>query len=513
MRSCYLLVLLATISVPAFTQAQDVYVAQDLVGTGSGSDCDNAYSVAWFNTARTWGNVRTNSGARIEPGTTVHLCGVITSTLVAQGSGTPGLPITILFEKDARLSQPVCPATTGCLSMNGRAHIMLDGGINGVVEGTDNGTVLSNRSPSVGVSAHPCTNCEIKNLTIQNIYVHTFDPTDVALAGNRTNLIKMSGSNITIHDNILHDAGWAIYHVYGNGDRGVAIHHNDMYNIDHGWAVAGQGAIAAAEFKFYDNHVHDYSNWDSNAGVYHHDGVHAFGVNGAVGDQYDIYNNLFDGECGKNITGHIYLEFNVKTRWSVTGKARIFNNVLKCSTDVFGLLNIGSGVVHVYNNTIIGGKNSICLTTGQGLTVSIINNAMSGCKFMINLSSDTKFPDGARADLNYNTYASNAIQPWHWKGVSPMTKSFDKWKGSCDCDAYSTHNTGLLLNNDGSPKLNSPVIGAGKNLTRLAIKELNWDKAQVPRSSFEAWNTGAFEVTNQRETEIAPSSPGNLTIQ
>jgi hypothetical protein len=513
LRNFYLLVLLTTLSLPTLSQAQDIYVAQDLAGAGNGSNCDNAYSAAWFNTARNWGNARMNRGARIEPGTTVHLCGVITSTLIAQGSGTPGLPITILFEKDAKLSQSVCPATTGCLSMNRRADIILDGGTNGVIEGTDNGTVLGNRSPSVGVSAYPCTNCEIKHLTIQNIYVHAFDPTDTTLVGNRTNLIKISGGNITIRDNILHDAGWAIYHVYGNGDTNVAIHHNDIYNIDHGWAVAGQGAIAAAKFKFYDNHIHDYGNWDSNTGVYHHDGVHAFGTNGAVGDQYDIYNNLFDGDCGKNITGHIYLESNVKTRWSVTGVARIFNNVFKCTTDVFGLLNIGSGVVQVYNNTIIGEKNSMCLTTGQGLTVSIINNAMSGCKFMVNLSSDTNFSDSARADLNYNTYASNAIQPWHWKDVSPMTKSFDKWKGSCDCDAHSTHHMGLLLNNDGSPKPKSPVIRAGKNLTRLAIEELNRDKARVPRPSFEAWSTGAFEVTNRLEMDVTPPSPTNLTLQ
>ena len=93
--------------------AQNLYIAQNAVGSGNGSSCANAKAVSFFNTAANWGAAATQIG----PGTTVHLCGTISSQLTARGSGASGSPITILFESAAKISLPACDSTNGCLSI------------------------------------------------------------------------------------------------------------------------------------------------------------------------------------------------------------------------------------------------------------------------------------------------------------------------------------------------------------------------------------------------------------
>ena len=71
--------------------ATSIYTAQTAKGTNDGSSCANAHSASWFNTSGNWGSGSTQIG----PGTTVHLCGTITSDLTFKGSGTSGNYITV----------------------------------------------------------------------------------------------------------------------------------------------------------------------------------------------------------------------------------------------------------------------------------------------------------------------------------------------------------------------------------------------------------------------------------
>src|ERR1017187_2879848 len=74
--------------------AASVYVAQTAAGSANGSSCANAYALTFFNTSVNWGSGTSQIGA----GTTVHLCGTISSPLSAQGSGISGSPVTIVFD-------------------------------------------------------------------------------------------------------------------------------------------------------------------------------------------------------------------------------------------------------------------------------------------------------------------------------------------------------------------------------------------------------------------------------
>src|SRR5579864_3045616 len=112
MKKLVLLILVIGALTPfAAASVSNVYIAQTALGNGDGSTCTNALAASFFNIAGNWGAGTTQIG----PGTVVHLCGTISTTLTVQASGAAGTPITILFEPNARLSQPFCPGT-GCIS-------------------------------------------------------------------------------------------------------------------------------------------------------------------------------------------------------------------------------------------------------------------------------------------------------------------------------------------------------------------------------------------------------------
>jgi len=73
----------------AAASAGTVYVSQS--GSGDGSSCSSARSAAWFNSSSNWGSGATQIG----PGTTVRLCGTITTGLTFQGNGSSSAPITL----------------------------------------------------------------------------------------------------------------------------------------------------------------------------------------------------------------------------------------------------------------------------------------------------------------------------------------------------------------------------------------------------------------------------------
>ena len=190
------------------------------------------------------------------------------------------------------MAEPLCGASGGAC--------------NGYIANTNNSTSGSH-SASVGINATTCNNCEIRNLGIYNIYVHTGSGSEVDQT--QVNCIRLSGSNISVHDSTMHDAGWCLINWTNPGDSNIRIYNNNVYNIDHGLVWGGTGSATttgqtSGPVYFYGNHIHDYSNWDTSANSYHHDGIHCYSTgSGALlagvhwADMW-IYNNLFDGNTG-----------------------------------------------------------------------------------------------------------------------------------------------------------------------------------------------------------------------
>lgn len=448
---------------PARQAAPSIYVAQAASGSGDGSSCSNARPVSFFNAASSWG-----SGKSIAPGATVGLCGTITSTLIAQGDGSSGSPITISFQPGARLSQPVCPSATGCLDLNGRSYITVNGNNTGVIEDTANGTGLAYQSSSKGIDAEPCDSCTIENLTIQNIYVHT--GTGVEVDQTQTNAIKFHGSNITISGNTIHDVGWALFENNSAGNGTVHITGNDIYNVDHGWILGGpDGAAMGGDFWFDHNHLHDMANWDNAANGYHHDGIHCYtgGTSGMhIPDLY-IYDNTFDGEIGANATAWMFLEGpNAGTACNdSTSNIWIFNNYATSVTHgaANSVLLTSAGHVFYANNTLAmpsptaknGNDFESPSCVGMLAGGTYVNNLIGGCNTLIGGSSSATFDHNAYFNCSgsYNCF----------------------WVGSTDTGLFATYQAaGYEPHSVANLALATPPNGAGvgENLTSMCTGNL-----------------------------------------
>jgi hypothetical protein len=497
------------------SKANDIYVAQSAAAAPSGTNCGGARGVS------------TLSSADWSPGNTIHLCGTFTggagSTLItAQGSGTSGNPITILFEAGATLSAPYWSSSGGAINVSGRSFIAIDGGSNGIIQNTANGTGLAYQATTTAIYAQNCQNCEFKNLTIQNLYVHT-SPSDTAVDTQQVNCIQFYGSNMLIHDNVMHDAGWCLYQNY-HSDANVQIYNNHIYNMSHGVWAAGAAYIVSSEY-IYNNHFGSMANWGTGStDAYHLTVIHAAnGSGGKIQNMY-IYNNLFDGSLGTCcITGHIFLESSLEgTPWTdATGTAYIWNNVLIADLDIpNGLFTIGEGMNHqIYNNTLIGpnaGNNGIALQLIHTQNVTIENNVIEGFTQLIGS------PNGASyATIDYNTYGwSSGGNPSFQYGSKEAT-NLASWQSICGCDAHSTASLGGLLTGlsatTGVPSIGFPGISAGTNLTSLATGALaslasdtgaGDQHTPVQRPSSGPWDIGAYDPGGVSAS--APNPPTGL---
>jgi hypothetical protein len=499
------LVLSGLAATGASAQASNVYLTPD--GGGSGVCTNNVHTPSWFNNSANWGS----GTSQIGPGTVVHLCGNFTGAangnlLSFQGNGTSGHPVTILFESGAILSAPYF-SFSGAINMDNRSFVTVDGGTGGLIQNTDNGSNKGNKQSSTGISAGSCSNCEIRNLTVANIYVHVPNETSV----DQTNVIAiiMSGPNWLVHDNVIHDCGWCVRNFYRDGDTNVKVYNNNIYNADHGYIPAGNGNISASNFYFYNNHVHDYAVWDTGtADSFHHDGVHAFGVAGANLTNLQIYNNTFDGATGGNFTSHIYVEHPDNS--AAETNPLVYNNILDGTKEPagnFGLLAIGdiSGA-QAYNNTIVGPNNNgaYCVLAVGG-SVTFKNNVISGCwaGFFFYRPTST-------VTMNNNVYANQGSCGIGYSSAAVCYPTIAEWRTFTGQEPNSQYATSAGLDSNFHPQTGSAVIGASANLFSLGVAGLEYDKSGAARKSSGAWDTGAY-LSGSSTTAVPPVPPSGLT--
>jgi hypothetical protein len=498
--------------------ATNVYITPD--GSSQGACTGLAHPPSWFNTSSNWG-----SGAmQIGPGTTVHLCGTVTgaagsTALTFQGNGSSGSPITLLFEAGAQLNSPYWSSSNGAIDVSGRSWVVVDGGTaKGIIQDTANGTGLGNHANTTGIQANGCSNCEIKNLTIKNLYVHTSD-SDTGPDVQQVNCVQFYGSNLSIHDNVMRDVGWCLYQNYHN-DSSVKIYNNDISNFAHGIVCAGANYIQS-DISIYNNHLHDMANWNTTNDQYHLAGIHCYnGSGGKIQNAY-IYNNLFDGSFGNCcITGWIFLEASGSgTPWTdATGTAYLWNNIFVADIDVpNAMVTISNGTNHsVYNNTFIGpngGNNGVCINiAGAAKNVALQNNVIEGCTQLIRAVD----PGATYSTIDYNTYGNSIGGNPNWQFLSKTATSLLAWRTACSCDSHSTASLGgalASLSSEGIPSNGFVGLNAASNLTPMAsgwLASLAKDttagdtRTPAPRpAGSSAWDSGAYSA--------GPGGPGAPT--
>lgn len=485
--------------IPAHLFAADFYVAQHAAGLNNGKDVADAHSVSWLNNSGNWASPK--QAEKIGPGDTVHLCGTISgdgtnAPIQIQASGSSGSPITILWETDAKVSTPACPAGELVLT-NGNSYLLFNGGTNGIIENTDNGSALGNQLSVHGIKAVGGSNLEFENLTIQNLYVPNGSDTPPDCQGI---FLKQCGSNISIHNCSFNYVSWAIsLSGAADSETNFTCYDNTFDNYDHGIAAC----TGYHSGSIHDNDFGSTAIWDTSTNTWHHDAIHFWGTSVS---NINIYNNYIHGNWGSNPTTQLYMEGSGVT------DINIFNNILTSTGDLpDGYIYIkNGGNIGIYNNTFLGCGKTYAETViaNTSATVSFVNNLVTSVStFFHGKDSQTFISPGLHNNL-YANLVSSGNHPFYYQGTA--TSTIAGWQQLTGKAANSSLVSNAYLNSGGTLQSNSPAIGAGSNLTNLGITALNSDKNGNARPSSGAWNIGAYELAT--ENNVPPSRCENLRI-
>jgi hypothetical protein len=433
--------------------------------------------------------------------------------LAVHGNGTSASPITIKFETNAVLTAPYWSAQ-GTINLNGRSYIVIDGGTNGLIKNTANGTGRGNAQDSRAIYASSCTSCTVKNLTIADLYVRT-SVSDLAVTQSAINCVYwLHSDNMTITHVTCHDAGWAFA---GNGNN-FTLSFCNLYNVDHGLAFGAAGTNSG--FSIHDNHIHDYVNWDSTTNAYHHDGLHIWGRDGGIATNGVIYNNVFDGDSGQNITAHIYLQDSIRN-------VAVYNNVFLVPSNrtmqalwfngltTAGLLPGGPATGNsAYNNFIRAGAHrsgtSIFVTAQNNFTA--VNNIMLGGLADISVQAGGSL---SSAGINNNIYEDLVADAGSFNSFGYQGRSYRdlaSWQAVCHCDSHSKMAPAAKINVSSLGQIlsGSVAISAAANLLNISsgtLSALSKDKVGAVRQQSGNWDAGAYKFGSAP----LPSSPANVT--
>lgn len=483
--------------------AESFFIAQNTSGANSGASCADAHNLSWFNNKANWGNTT----GKIGPGDTVNLCGIFNAPagssyyLAFRGGGAPLNPITLFFEPGAVIQAPYWSGPV--IDLMGNSNIIVDGGNNGLIQATADGTLLANQQDkgegvdTSGSNRKGGSNITIEGLTIANIYVHFCSPTSThppvtgcpdEVGGNTVGISASNGNNILITGNTVHDTKWAIGYTsqWGAANYNVTISNNNLFDSDHGIFVAdGEDNAFVSGVQIYGNTIHDGGNWDDNLDYNHHDGIHFWTVhNGSQAYNVTVYDNYIYGNWGLGLNSFIYLSGFSKPNTTV------FNNIL---VDQGTLNHYGCGYIcssinqlHVLNNIVIGYATALNF---YGSNETIENNLIVGAYRAISFSTGPNWDT-----VDYNDYYS--VGKLGWDSRSTLA-SWQSWCASnrpgTGCDAHSSLADPQLGSGYVPTAQSTGLIKGGINLATLGVSALDFDKSGADRPSAGAWDIGAYQ--------------------
>lgn len=502
---------------PSPLLANSIYIAQTAQGgtQSDGSSCANAFAVSYYNTAANWGS----TVGKIGPGTTVHLCGTITTSLVAQGGGASGNPIILQWESGASVTS--CD-TVGSVRFPNQNFFTIDLGANSAAV-----TCPTNGSPSgtlaIGITdaGSSMSNIEIRNGTVGPMYVHTGTGSD----GQGSYCINVANSGTGNHFHLLTIDGcergmnWVLGGVASTTNE---MDHNTFTNRVAGgiWYADGSaGNILDSGSKIHDNDFTFGSTWTDNADLIHMESIHIFNQGGAASqdkiDNLKIYNNYFHGtQPSTNTTAFIFLSNGVAgCSTNAYVHMKVFNNIFQISSGTGhgdGLLfeQDCTHTVEAYNNTFdaLDNTGGICWEfegTGTGNQMTWKNNVCMNSQIgLYNVNTGTNLASNNNIYFNIGT---TGLSGWEYHNTNYVTLAAYQVGSGIDASS-STNNPGL--NTSYVPTSGaSGVVGAGVNLTSLGISELSTGAPQtfgatgtcgtgcLARPGSAAWDLGAYPLS------------------
>jgi hypothetical protein len=513
------LALLAVVFCGSARAAGDVYVSQSGGGSGDGSSCANAKPASFFNSGSNWGGT-------IAAGSTVHLCGTITTALTAQGSGASGNPITIQWESGASIS--AC-SQNGGIQLPGRQWLVLDlGGNSAAITCPNNGTGLGSQSTANGITdgfGQPYSHVEIRNGTIGPLYKKSGSGSD----GLNTYAVYTSGgSGNRFHNLTLTDSEKGIFFALGGSSSGNEIDHNTFVNIGAGiYYACGSSNCNDSGGKLHANDFTVGLNWGNNNDTTHMESIHIFTNGGSSSiSGLQIYDNYTHG-AWPPIGGTAAYFIEEAVNGSGTQSGDIFNNICVLTG---GKNAPGDGCYFIQsNNNNFGIYNNIadCVTTSNNSGIGMELDGNSGNNFIVKnniiMNCNTAFynPNGSGSyTFANNDYYNIGGNGWVFQG---NFMSFSAWQAKTGDSTSTTSNPGLNADYTISSS-SSFAHSAGVNLTNVSDSMLDVAKptaigatasaAGVSRPNSGAWDLGPYALNGSSAGggSTPPAPPTNLTV-
>jgi hypothetical protein len=324
----------------------------------------------------------------VSAGDTVHFCGTISSNFIVQGSGSEGSVITFLWESGGKFSAGNWGVGGAAIDFNGKSYLTFDGGTNGVIEATTNGSGLATEYDLKGIYSHTGQPVEvtIKNLTIQGMYVRN-DDTESNGVGAMIDVYDVS--DFTVQDCILINA-FSGFRVQSNS---YAMSNINITNTK--ITKVNRSIIATRASYNLDGIVIDGCDfddaipWHSTTNAFHGEYIQLYASSGVTGkvQNVTVKNSTFGWytKLGRpsDSTAFIYPSKNVE---SLTVFNCIFNTPSGTSAGANGTLFLNAETVNatykVYNNVFVGesasyGKAISTRETDGTVTAYVYNNIFS----------------------------------------------------------------------------------------------------------------------------------------
>lgn len=493
----------------------------------------------WTNTAGWYSSVP-------HDGDTVVLWGTFNTNLALTSSGTNGT-ITVRFAAGAMFSAPTLPEAYSLLTLDGMSNIVIDGGVNGLMQLTDNGTLIANGGAchyqNQGLSAIHATginNVTIQNLTISNIYNRATNTEAALYPFGDGNGIYWQGSGLTVSNCFLTGSQEMISGVYGNpATSNLVVTYCVLSNFNHG-IVLGAGT---SPNPFFTNVTITHNTFQG-GDMYEEGGTNDLGLHrnpifvfntsssGCVYGMTLAYNFITMGAKPQSVnagSGAMYFDCG---EWQ-TQHVRIYNNISTLTAPLVwaggnGLVSCCGNDVLVANNTavmwqsngIYGGAGGGCQMTICGTNVSATNNIVISAQglfvqtdpsssqtswtlplvaqYMAGVSSDYNLYNGQQgSSFQVTVLASNLYTSPELDTFGAFTNMFTPALGF-NFDPHGL--TGTLLFSSGFiPAVGSVADKGGANLTAQGITN---DYAGNPRPATGPWTIGAYQLAATLQSNV-----------
>lgn len=450
------------------------FVTQSGAGSHSGLSLANAWSVSEHN------------AATLSPGDTVSLNGTITNPLVIPNSGSSGFPIVYTFALGAKFSKAHWNQSgsngNAAIYANGKSYVEVDGGENGIIECTANGTALANQVDCHGVRFDGNqTGTKVYNLTVQNLYVRTPSSADANYICNGIYFYNGNLTNTICHSNVTTEAGTGIQFSMSNGSSGIRIYGNTCSKHGIALNMGTTGAsVVVDDVEIFENDLSGDLTWSGNSDI-HMNTFHVFATqSGTQITRLKFYRNYCHGNMGEFPTSLAFFEGYIPA-------VQIFNN--RFFHDDFSggngdLVLKGADGALVLNNTFTNntpGSNTAIGTTDWIGTETFIakNNIFVDYGFAIYDGTTGGSAISTASDYNLVYPDTQSIR------YGGATHTYAQWVAT-GANSHGVTEDPLLDANQ-VPAANSPALGAGVDLSGYFSTDFNGNERNG------LWDIGAYQ--------------------